>query len=87
MHYIAGIWKAWEALQRHLVLSPVGNQLPAHWRIEELLNHLQPYANMQKTTLKSITFLFEKLGIMKLGHLWNPLDNTWKSFTEKMKHT
>lgn len=84
---MASIWRAWEALRRYLILSQTSNQLPDHWRIEEVLNHLQPYANMGKETLKILVFLFGKIGVTIIGHLWNNTDNTWKTFTEKLKRT
>lgn len=87
MAYTIGIWRAWVALRRHLILSSIGNQLPTHWHIEEVLNNLQPYANMGKVTLKAIVFLFGRIGITQVDNLWDHANNTWKSYTKKLEHT
>lgn len=46
MMYMAGIWKAWAALKSHLVLTPLGNALPTHYRVEDILNSLPPFSYM-----------------------------------------
>lgn len=42
---------------------------------------------MEELTLKKITLTLGKSGITKAGHLWEPLDKSWKSFKEKMSKT
>lgn len=86
MPYTAGIQKAWEALRWHLILIPKGNVILAHWQVEDLLNHLQPYANMEKVTLKNITIVLGKLGIMRESHLQNDVTDMWASFETKLDH-
>lgn len=63
-------------LHRHLLLSPNGNTIPSHWRMEDILNQLQPFANMGAPTLKSITFVLGILGITRAEHLWDQDNNS-----------
>lgn len=71
----------------HLLLALMDNLIPAHWRIEDILNHLQSFANMEKRELKALTFIMGKLGIVRTEHLWDKSDNSWKSFEEKIART
>lgn len=76
MSYTAGIWKAWMALRHNLFLSPRGNDVPAHWWVEDVLHSLHLFSLMEESTIKNITLTLGKIGITKAGHLWDPVDNS-----------
>lgn len=84
MQCTTGIWQAWAALRRHLLLSLEGNSICAHWRMEDILNHLLPYVNMDIGKRKIIILALRKLGITKAAHLWDSEEHTWKSFDTKL---
>lgn len=87
MPYTDWIWNSWEALCRHLLLAPIGNSILAHWRMEDILKHLQPYANLEGTTRKAITTALGKLSITQAAHTWDNTSNSWISLGAKMACT
>lgn len=87
MYYIVGVWKSWMVLMRYLFLSPTTIAIPAHWRVEDILHALHPLALMEVHTIKNIALTLGKLGITKAGHLWELVDNSWKSFEAKLART
>lgn len=84
MECTLGIWKTWEVLRRHLLLSPLGNLLPAHWQIADIINALHPFSALSHEHTISLNAMLGKLGVTKAEHLWDPTSNTWKDFDEKM---
>lgn len=84
MPYTTGIWQAQTTLRRHL-LSPTNNRILAHWHLEDILNHLHPFAYMKKEILNGIIQTLGKLGITRAEHLWNDNKNLWHSFIVNLK--
>lgn len=87
MPYTMGVWKSWVALRRHLFLAPTNNDVLSHWRVEDILHALHPFVLVEENTLKNITLTLGKIGITKAGNLWEPTNNSWKSFEEKLLRT
>lgn len=78
MHYFAEIWNVWEALRRHMLLSPTGNLLPTQWRISDIVHALN------KDHTVSMNKTLGKLGITQAEDLWDTSTNSWKDFEENM---
>lgn len=78
---------SWLELRKHLFLSLEDNLIPDHWRVEDILHSLHPFATMEEETLKRITLILGKLGITKAGHMREPVGIDWKPFVEKMART
>lgn len=64
LKFLAGLWKAWTALRRHLLLDPHGSPLPAQWRVANIVKSLHPFSALEDATTISLLSIMSKLGIM-----------------------
>lgn len=85
MQYVAGLWKAWESLQRHLYLSPENNSIPTQWSLSDLIFALHPFATLDDDPNLGLTCTLEKLEATLTVDLWDVRTNTWRDFEEKMQ--
>lgn len=82
--YTIGVWKSWEALRCHLLLTPAGNLLPTHWRLSNIINALHLFVALSADHTIVLDLTLGKLGATTAKHLWDALENSWKGFEEKM---
>lgn len=85
MQYIVGLWKAWEALRRHLYLSLANNSIPAQWRLSDLIFALHPFATFEDDKIHGLNRTLGKLGATLAVDLWDIRNSTWRDFEEKMQ--
>jgi hypothetical protein len=48
--YTSGLWQAWTMLRFYLILSPSEAELPARWRVADVLDATADFGNLPKTT-------------------------------------
>lgn len=63
MTYTIGIWKSWEALRWHLLLTLAENSLPTHWKISDIINALHPFVALSTDHTIALNSTLGKLGV------------------------
>lgn len=86
MKFLAGLWKAWSALCRHLLLNPKGTTLHAHWQVADIVKSLHPFSILDNATTISLLSIMSKLGVRKVQDFWDSLAHEAKDFEDKFRH-
>lgn len=85
MKFLLGLWKAWIAIHRHLLLDPVGTLILAHQRVTDIVKFLHPFSALNEGTTISLLAIMSKLGIMWAQDFWDNSTHAVKDFEEKFR--
>lgn len=85
MKFLAGLWKAWTTLQRHVLLDTRGVPLPTYWRVGDIIKSLHPFSVLDDKTIVALLSIMSKLGVMRVQGFWESFTQEAKDFEEKLR--
>lgn len=84
MPYTMGIRKVWVSLRKSLSLNTHLGNLEPHWRIPNILWFPPTTKHLNIDTIMSANSTFGRIGVKKVGDLWNEHLFQWIDFSPKL---